>query len=345
MKKIAMSFVLATSMLVAAEGKYEITPVVGANFFDSDTKVEDDSALFGVRLQSNVHNYKGIKPELAIDRMQGVKSSVSGGEETDVTRAALNGVYDNFKLSDKLNPYVLAGVGYEEMNGNPDANEDGVFGNVGAGLKYALDKGYNVKLEVKQFFKEHSISQTAATVGLGIPLGLVEEPKAPVIEAAPAPVPAQRPAPAPAPEPAPIDSDGDGVVDTMDSCPDTPAGFKVDVNGCPATMKLEVHFVTNTAKIIPESDVSKVEAFANFMKDNPVYKVVIGGHTDSRGTDEYNLRLSQRRADKVANMLVDFGVDANRVKAIGYGESFPISINTTKDGMLDNRRIEAKLVY
>ncbi len=72
--------------------------------------------------------------------------------------------------------------------------------------------------------------------------------------------------------------------------------------------------------------------------------VEIAGHTDSAGDSEINLRLSQRRADRVAKYLVNHGVSAEQVRAVGYGESQPVSSNDTSEGRKANRRIEFRVL-
>jgi len=69
----------------------------------------------------------------------------------------------------------------------------------------------------------------------------------------------------------------------------------------------------------------------------------VAGHTDSIGSDAYNLRLSQRRADSVRSYLVQQGVDANRMSAVGYGESQPVADNGTEAGRAENRRVELRI--
>jgi outer membrane protein OmpA-like peptidoglycan-associated protein len=68
--------------------------------------------------------------------------------------------------------------------------------------------------------------------------------------------------------------------------------------------------------------------------------VQIEGFTDSRGTDEYNLQLSQSRADAVASAIIQRGVDAQRVRALGYGEGFPVAGNDNEGSRQLNRRVE-----
>jgi outer membrane protein OmpA-like peptidoglycan-associated protein len=76
------------------------------------------------------------------------------------------------------------------------------------------------------------------------------------------------------------------------------------------------------------------------LKDNPEIKFEVGGHTDSDGADDYNLKLSQQRADAVKDQLIKMGIEAARLSAKGYGETKPISDNTTFEGKANNRRVE-----
>lgn len=71
--------------------------------------------------------------------------------------------------------------------------------------------------------------------------------------------------------------------------------------------------------------------------------VDVAGHADSTGTDEYNMALSQRRADAVSAILTSNGVNPVRVVAVGFGESRPIASNDTPEGRAKNRRVEIKL--
>jgi OOP family OmpA-OmpF porin len=145
----------------------------------------------------------------------------------------------------------------------------------------------------------------------------------------------------------PIDSDGDGVPDYLDKCPDTPKGAKVDANGC--TMKLtekvsitlKINFDTNKAVIKPGFG-REIQAVADFMRQYPGTAVVIEGHTDNVGEADYNQKLSQRRAEAVAKTLShDYGIAADRIQAVGYGQSRPIADNKTAEGRAENRRVTA----
>lgn len=85
---------------------------------------------------------------------------------------------------------------------------------------------------------------------------------------------------------------------------------------------------------------STMDRLATFMTDNPQRRLLIEGHTDSRGSDEYNLDLSSRRANAVASALSQRGIDRNRVNAQGLGESYPVASNDTTAGQQQNRRVE-----
>ena len=78
------------------------------------------------------------------------------------------------------------------------------------------------------------------------------------------------------------------------------------------------------------------------LRDNPEIRVEIQGHTCSIGTDEYNMGLSQRRAQTVLNYMESKGIAASRMTAKGYGESQPMDTNKTREGRANNRRVELK---
>lgn len=146
----------------------------------------------------------------------------------------------------------------------------------------------------------------------------------------------------------PLDSDRDGVFDYEDDCPSSPAGSTVDTKGCPpalaapVSIELEVNFASNS-DVVQAQYLSEIERVAKFLMEYPNTEVVIEGHTDTRGSAEYNKDLSQRRADSVAQILVDqYSVSTSRVSSVGFGEEQPIADESTRDGLLANRRVIAK---
>jgi len=134
----------------------------------------------------------------------------------------------------------------------------------------------------------------------------------------------------------PLDSDGDGVYDYKDSCPGTPAGAKVDAAGC--WVLKGVRFDTAKSDIKPRYFPILDEVVA-VMKKNPNLKVEIQGHTDNRGTQKYNQKLSEDRARSVLQYLVKAGIARSRLAYAGYGFAKPVASNSTSPGRAHNRRV------
>jgi len=145
----------------------------------------------------------------------------------------------------------------------------------------------------------------------------------------------------------PQDSDKDGISDLMDKCPNTPAGTRVDATGCQIKqskkirLNLKIEFASGKSDI-STSSLDQVKKVAEAMQEYPNSTAVIEAHTDSSGASEYNQKLSQQRANMVVHYLTNFfGINATRLRAVGYGESRPIADNRTKAGRKRNRRAVA----
>lgn len=104
-----------------------------------------------------------------------------------------------------------------------------------------------------------------------------------------------------------------------------------------------IFFETGKAELKPISYV-ELNKGVKLLEENPTMVIEIGGHTDDRGSDEANLRLSTARANSVKDYMVLAGIDASRLRAKGYGESTPIADNTTAEGRTTNRRTEFVIV-
>ena len=164
--------------------------------------------------------------------------------------------------------------------------------------------------DVRQSTVSASAQKSSQTLcGLGPPPVGVPAP-APV---APAPVAPPTAAPAPAPPPAP------------------PKEYRAN-----DALK-RIHFAFDKADINPE-DVKILDASAAYLKGNPDQLVLIEGHCDERGTNEYNLALGERRAKATMNYLVSQGVQANRITIISYGEERPACNEKTESCWSKNRR-------
>jgi OOP family OmpA-OmpF porin len=142
----------------------------------------------------------------------------------------------------------------------------------------------------------------------------------------------------------PLDTDGDGVPDSLDKCPNTPTGSTVDKNGCPPVgeellILTGIKFDFDSSKLSRDSEVLVDRAVDNLNR-NQNMAVLIEGHTDSTGPDDYNMGLSLRRAKAVKDYIVSKGIAASRMSVKGLGESDPLASNDTPEGRAENRRVE-----
>ena len=144
------------------------------------------------------------------------------------------------------------------------------------------------------------------------------------------------------------DSDGDGVADRFDKCPNTPAGTVVDGSGCPIKFPETAAAATGDYSAIQfefDSYVLKTSSYPTLDKvsqdlRNNNGSITLAGYASAEGTEAYNLQLSKDRANAVKNYLVNSGVSANNVNAVGYGEANPVASNATEAGRVQNRRVE-----
>ncbi len=149
------------------------------------------------------------------------------------------------------------------------------------------------------------------------------------------------------------DSDQDEIPDNLDKCPDK-AGPKPE--GCPLERKYisitqqkivllqKILFATNQDKIRPGSYPLLDEVVA-VLKERPLMKILIEGHTDNRGQLEYNIELSRKRAKAVLDYLVQHGIEPSRLSSEGYGPTRPIADNATPEGQDKNRRTEFTILH
>ena len=111
------------------------------------------------------------------------------------------------------------------------------------------------------------------------------------------------------------------------------------IQGSRIEIKGKINFKTNSAEILPSAYPILDDAIQT-MKEHPEISLLeIQGYTDSTGPDDYNMKLSQRRADSVKSYFVSKGINSNRLATKGYGESNPIASNDTREGRAKNRRI------
>ncbi|MEM1153107.1 MAG: OmpA family protein [Pseudomonadota bacterium] len=233
----------------------------------------------------------------------------------------------------RLRPYAVVGAGYFSVDPNRaggEKEEDATI-NAGLGVRWMLTSRFSASLDARTVYNmDKSNNDTIAYLGLNYYFGNVT------------------PAPIPQPTACP-DEDGDGVCDEFDACLGTPPGTRVDATGCPlpvaqvASIKLKVNFGFDS-DVVQEKYFTDLNELANFLKRFDQVDVSIDGYTDSTGDATYNQNLSQRRAQAVVDMLVNtYGIDASRLKAVGYGEADPVASNDTPEGRAENRRVMASL--
>ena len=156
------------------------------------------------------------------------------------------------------------------------------------------------------------------------------------------------------------DTDNDGVPDNIDKCPNVPG--PIENNGCPIEkpapkkeysritvtekqiiLKQMVHFETGKSVIMPDS-FAILDEVADVLIQNPNIRIRVDGHTDSQGSFDLNMKLSQSRADSVKQHLANKGIDSMRIETMGYGPSNPIDTNRTPSGRAKNRRVEIYII-
>lgn len=296
------------------------------------------------------------------------------GVDTDVDGGTINALLFPFKSLPNL--FGIVGGGALSIDRHPVIERAYSLTTAEAGVGYLLplsvgryDFGIRADARYRYGWRQERIqpdpgdfpiprhfSDVLLNLGLQLPFGLRPEPPP-----APAPV-AVVPAPPPAPAPAcsdGLDNDGDGLIDfpADTSCASAeglseedrckPAGDgRISLKGCASGDKIVLNGVNF------EFDKSRLTANAKTILDGvadeltayPEIRVELGGHTDSLGSDAYNQNLSQQRADTVVSYLAGRGIAPDRLSAVGYGETQPVTENETEEGRERNRRVELKIV-
>lgn len=331
-------------------------------------------SLFGDPLDDTEHYNLGLGMNLTdrwgVDLMatQYETAYVEGpGFAADGEQYRLDALYHLADLGEKARPYLAFGAGHQRLESQQLAGgeEEDTLINAGVGIKYQLAKRLLWRTDMRVMNSiDREYTDVAFSTGLSFLFGYSGE----------------RATPEPQPEPRqPLDSDNDGVINERDNCPNTPRGarvdnqgcerdsdrdgvvdskdqcpgtarqYKVDGTGCPielsenVSIEMRVEFATNSAEV-REAYMSEIKKVADFMNQFDRTQVTVEGHTDNTGAAAYNQDLSQRRADSVRQILINrFGLSADRVEAVGYGEERPTASNDTAEGRELNRRVVAEI--
>lgn len=343
MKEVALFCALAVPVAAVADdvGHWYLTPQIGGISVDNDRPVQDKDWLYGLGIGKHVSEALSVEMNL--------NGAQIGGGPGRGDLSLYGGSLDLLGVMNRagaVSAYVSVGMGVVQNERSPGSNATDFMTQAGVGLLlnvWRSDDGsssFALRPDLKVRWDDSGaggyLRDYIGTLGFQYSFGAARA-------AAPAPQP---PAPAPAPTPPPpppppADTDKDGVIDTLDKCPDTPAGVAVDAYGCPrkGSITLEgVTFELNSAQLTGDSR-GILDNVAADLKKFPRLRIELQGHTDSGGSDRYNLTLSQQRADSVRAYLVEQGVPAGQLEAKGYGESQPIADNTSNEGRATNRRV------
>jgi peptidoglycan-associated lipoprotein len=141
------------------------------------------------------------------------------------------------------------------------------------------------------------------------------------------PIPEPAPAPAYEPPPPPPEPEPEPVVED------------------PSSFLVPVYFDYDKSNLRPDA-MSTLESIGPFLNRNPSMRIMIEGHADERGTDEYNIGLGESRAKSALNWLVNYGISESRIETVSYGRARPVNPNCGEDDYCHsrNRRVEWKVI-
>ena len=204
-------------------------------------------------------------------------------------------------------------------------------------LQYQFADSFAARFGYKTVHYESDNNDEIDISGLFVGLGWTFPARAKPVVAAPAPAPVMA-KPAPVVAAAPKDTDGDGVPDTIDACPDTPKGTRVGPKGCTCDVTVQLQFKFDSAEL---TDADKKQLDATAIRLNELHWVsgTAEGHADNIGAADFNLALSQRRAQSAVDYLATKGIAASRFVVKGFGFAKPIADNSTAEGRAQNRRV------
>lgn len=352
---ISLSLLAVNAIAENQAGQIVINPAVSYIKFDND-RYPDEADGFGLGLEYRFGaNWAAEVAAFRNDADKGV----------DLKQYKLDGLY-YFSGYETVQPYLGAGIGHGDFEaGSQKEGETQV--NLGGGLRFNFNDAWSARWDLRGIYGiDDNDTDMMTTLGISFAFGGESKPMekkqaAPVVMAAPADtdgdgvIDAEDKCPGTAAGVAvdatgcALDSDGDGVTDDKDQCPNSEAGAVVDEKGCIGkvqtvtveSIELKLQFPSNS-DVIQEQYQPELKAVADFLNKHTDLEVEIAGHTDSQGAAAYNKKLSQKRADSVKNELVNrYGIAADRIKAVGYGEEQPIASNETAEGRKENRRVVA----
>jgi len=313
MKNNLIGFAILTALSVASltasaeetayQGSWYALPGISYNLTDSDLKADDGMGGF-LRAGKEISQNWDVQ-------FGGSYASVDGNTNGKY-KQTLIGVDALYMFSrEKLRPFLLVGVGY--ANNKLDyavasGTKDSLMGNVGAGVQYALTESIGLQADLRSVWSEANVGSDSKTVGntvLNIGAIFRFGSPAPVIDAsAVKPVVAEPVVEAPA-----------AVVLAKPVC--TPVVETI-------TIQSEALFEFDRYTIKGKNSQVLDDVAAKIKEHNDIEFILVTGHTDKIGSDPYNQKLSERRADAVKKYLASHGIKDVRIKSVGKGESEPV---------------------
>lgn len=360
LNKITLALIAAAAAPMMATAGVTVSPLL-LGYHYTEAQDDDNQEKLGFYQEDDLYTGAALGIELTPSTQFQVEYGVTdsdaigtdGSKFGDAEREMISGNFlvgfDEFTgyRDTAFRPYALIGAGQQKIKvKNPDGSEKAetkdTIGNLGLGAMYRINDALSLRGEARAIHNfDHNLWDGMALAGLEVVLGghLAPAVAAPAVPQTPVVV-----------VEADQDSDGDGVIDSLDQCPNTPANVVVDETGCPVQvqiddeLKMELRvFFDNDKSVIKEQYKPEIAKVAEKMREYPNSSASIEGHASKTGPSaRYNQRLSEARAIAVKTMLTnEFGVAPNRLSTVGYGYDRPIAPNDTEEGRAMNRRVYA----
>lgn len=317
-------FVLLLPLSARSEiraGSFEVNPYAGYNFFENQQNLKN-APVIGGRLGYNFTKYFGV--EIG---GQFLRTNLKDTAKTDNTEGQFGYPMDRVDLyfyninaivhilpDSKFTPFIVVGFGGAQYSPSIETKDMATF-NVGVGAKYSLTENIALRVDLQDYIVTEIMQSTYHNIGITVGVAFsfggskpdTVAKSEPVVEAAPAAVVEEK------------------VVIAVASEPKIEE--KVMVAAAEPKIIIlafeDVHFDFDKSTLKPEAKII-LKRNIQLLKDNPKAKIRVAGYTSASGTEEYNQKLSERRASAVEAFLIDEGIiTQDRLSTIGYGEKDP----------------------
>ena len=333
MNKKLMNLAVAATLGLAAfaasaedmyRGAWYAVPGVSYMHTDSDLEADNGGGGF-LSIGKELSPSWDLQGRFGYNRADEDTGILGAGGHYRQTTLGLDALY--MFSRDKFRPFLLAGLGVARNNvdysgaGLTNKAKTSPMANLGLGAQYLINDTFGLQADLRYVWSKAKARNATRTVDADGSIGNTlfnlggvfrfGAPAPVVAEAAPepAPIPVAEPAPAPAPEPAPAPApEPEACKPTLETI----------------TIAAEKLFGFDKANIKDEGKAALNEAAAKINANPDIELVMVTGHTDRLGSDAYNQKLSERRANQVKAYLVTQGVSASRLEAVGKGESEPV---------------------